>query len=292
MGNPRAAHGRADLAGVRVGGDAPVCVVGVINVSPESFFGGSIVRGERKLARTAERMVEEGAAILDLGAMSTAPYLQTAVSAEVERDRLVRAVRCVRRVVSVPISVDTPRARVAAAALDAGAAILNDVHGLRLDREMRHVARHAAGLFLMANEERRGGSGRIGMVRASLRRSLAIADAAGIALQRVVLDPGVGFFRHCRRPWHEVDATILGALGELNALGRPLLVGVSRKSFLGRLTGRERPEERLAASLAAAAVAVAHGAAMIRAHDVAATVDAVRVAEALRPHARTHSALG
>lgn len=257
-------------------------IVGVINVSPESFYAGSVARSEKALAALGERMVREGADILDVGGMSTAPYLETQIPWEEERDRLVRAVRCLRRVVSAPISVDTPRARVAAAALDAGAAIINDVHGLRQDRAMRDVARHAGGMILMANEESPGGSGRIGMVRALLRRSLALADRAALARERIVLDPGIGFFRRCRRPWHDVDATLIAELPELTELAHPLLVGVSRKSFLGRLTGRTRPEDRLPGSLAAAAVAVANGAALVRCHDVAATVDAVRVAEALR----------
>lgn len=272
----------ANLAGLRVGGSAPVRIVGVINVSPESFFAGSVARGERALARRAEQMVAAGADVLDIGAMSTAPYRETEVSVDEERERMVRAVRWVRRAVSVPISADTARARVAAAALDAGAAILNDVHGLRRDRAMRDVARYAGGLIAMANEERPGGSGRLGMVRTSLRRSLELADRAGIARAQIVLDPGIGFFRHSRRRWHEVDVTLIAELGALLPLGRPLLVGLSRKSFLGFLTGRDRAEDRLYGSLAATALAVAHGAALVRCHDVAATVDAVRVAEAIR----------
>jgi len=147
---------------------------------------------------------------------------------------------------------------------------------------MGHVAKHAAGLIAMAAEERPGGSGRIAMVRGLLRRSLAIAARSGISSERIVIDPGIGFFRHCRLPWHEVDAEILRRLDELAALGRPLLVGISRKSFLGRLAERADPQDRLAASLAATAIAVVNGAAMIRCHDVAATRDAVRVATALR----------
>jgi len=273
---------KANLAGLAVGGDAPVRIVAALNVSPESFYKASVARSDKTLAARAERMVGDGADVLDIGAMSTAPYLKTEISETEERERLVRAVRVVRRVVSVPISVDTRRARVAAAALDAGAAIINDVSGLRGDRDMRHVARYAAGVIAMAAEEKEGGSGRIGMVRALLRRTLSIAAKAGIPAEQIVLDPGIGFFRRCRLPWFEVDALLLRELTALSDLGRPLLVGISRKSFLGRLTGREDPEDRLYASLAATAVAVANGAAMVRCHDVAATVDVVKVATALR----------
>jgi dihydropteroate synthase len=272
----------ANLAGIAVGGAAPVRLVGVINASPESFFPGSIARGRAALVRMAERHVAAGADILDIGAMSTAPYKNAEIPEEEERKRLVAAVGWLRGAVDVPLSVDTRRARCAAAALDAGAAIVNDVTGLRGDPAMAAVARHAAGLILMAAEERPGGSGRIGMVRGLLRRSLAIAGRNGIAAERIVLDPGVGFFRRCRTPWHAVDVEILRRLGDLDELGRPLLVGVSRKSFLGHLAGRPDVDDRLPGSLAATAVAVVNGAALVRCHDVAATRDAVRVAAALR----------
>ncbi len=272
----------ANLAGLRVGGAHPVRIVGILNVSPESFYAGSVARGRRALVAMARRQVAEGADMLDLGAMSTAPYRAAEIPEEEERRRLVAAVTWLRNEIDVPLSVDTKRARVAAAALDAGAAILNDVTGLRGDREMAAVARHAAGLILMASEEKAGGSGRIAMVRGLLRRSLTIASRHAIAAERIVLDPGIGFYRRCKRPWHAVDAEILRNLGDLEELGRPLLVGLSRKSFLGRLIQRESVDERLPASLAATAIAVVNGAALVRCHDVGPTRDAVRVAEELR----------
>src|SRR5579862_6358197 len=142
----------ADLAGVAVGDGFPVRIVGAMNVSPESFYGGSVVRGRAALQRLARRMVEEGADFLDIGAMSTAPYRKGLISADDERRRMVAAVRAVTAVVRVPVSVDTQRARVAAAALDAGAAVINDVSGLHADPLMARVARDAGGLILMANE--------------------------------------------------------------------------------------------------------------------------------------------
>lgn len=272
----------ANLAGLLVGRAHPVRIVGILNVSPESFYAGSVARGRRALISMARRQVAEGADMLDLGAMSTAPYRDAEIPEDEERRRLVAAVTWLRKEIDVPLSVDTKRARVAAAALDAGAAILNDVTGLRGDPEMAGVARHAAGLILMASEEAPGGSGRIGMVRGLLRRSMTIADRHSIAPERIVLDPGVGFYRRCKRPWHAVDKEILQRLAELESLGRPLLVGLSRKSFLGRMIQRESVDERLPASLAATAIAVANGAALVRCHDVAPTRDAVRVAEELR----------
>ncbi|MFI4982484.1 MAG: dihydropteroate synthase, partial [Nevskiales bacterium] len=141
----------ANLAGVEVGDGFPVRLAGAINVSPESFYGGSVARGRDALQRLARRMVEEGADIIDVGAMTTAPYQQGAIGADEEQRRMRAAVRAIRAVVDVPISVDTQRSRVAAAALDAGAAIINDVSGLGHDPAMGAVAADAGGVILMAS---------------------------------------------------------------------------------------------------------------------------------------------
>lgn len=272
----------ANLAGVEVGDDSPVRIVGAINVSPESFYAGSVARSRVALQRLAVCMVEEGADLLDVGAMSTAPYVKGAISEAEERRRLAAAVRAVRQVVAVPISVDTQRSTVAAAGLDAGAAVVNDVSGLRYDPAMAGVARQAQGVILMALEERPSRESPVVLVAALLRACLRRARAAKIEREHVVLDPGVGFFRRAAVPWHEFDCVLLGQLSRFRSLRQPLLVGVSRKSFIGKLTGRADAGERLWGSLAAAAIAVYNGAALIRTHDVAATRDAVRVAAAVR----------
>lgn len=272
----------ANLAGVRVGDAHPVRIVGAINLSPESFYSSSVVRSRRALQRRVEQMICEGADILDVGAMSTAPYRRGHVPEEEERHRIVKALRSLREVARVPISVDTQRSSVAAAALDAGAAIINDVGGFAADQEMARVARDAGGVILMAREEGPSKASPIGQVASLLRRALRRAAAAGIPSDQIVLDPGVGFFRKGSVPWYEFDCILLDGLHRLRRLGRPLLVGASRKSFVGKLTGRDDAAQRLSGSLGAAAVAVYNGAAMIRAHDVAATLDAVRVAAAIR----------
>jgi dihydropteroate synthase len=258
--NPKRLY--ANLAGVEVGDGFPVRIVGAINVSPESFYTGSVARGRAALQRLAARMVEEGADILDIGAMSTAPYLKAAISEQEEEERMAAAVRAVREVVTVPISADTQRSRVAAAALAAGASIINDVSGLSRDPAMAALARRAAGVILMACEH-----------------------GAGVPPQHIVLDPGIGFFRHAAVTWHDLDCIVLAQLSRLRRLGYPVLVGISRKSFIGAITGRSTPAERLYGSVAAAAIAVHNGAALVRTHDVAATVDAVRMAAAIRAKA-------
>lgn len=270
-----------DLAGVAVGGGRPVVVMGALNVSPESFHEGSVYLETGALVDAALEMVEAGAALIDVGARSTAPYLETAISDEEERRRLVRAVEALVAKLSAPVSVDTMRAEPARAALESGARVLNDVHGLRDPALARVAVEHEVGVILMAFPDKapRRNARPVREARDLLAACLARARAAGIADERVVLDPGIGFFRDGPTPWDVRDVAVLAGLGELVALGRPLCVGVSRKSFVGAITGRPATADRLAGSLAASALAVTHGAAMIRTHDVAETVDAVRVAE-------------
>jgi len=272
----------ARLGGVEVGEGFPVRVVGVINVSPESFYGGSVAVDRRAVQRLARRLVAEGADILDIGAMSTAPYVKGAVSEAEESRRMTAAVRAVRAAVDVPLSADTQRGGVAAAALEAGAQILNDVSGLSYDPALAPLVRAVKGLILMASEAAPSAEPPLAMIARRLRDCVRRAIIAGVEPERIVLDPGIGFFRHAALPWHQLDCAVLRDLRRLLRLGRPLLVGVSRKSFIGKLTGRADVAQRLAGSLAAAAIAVYNGAALIRAHDVAATVDVVRVAQGIR----------
>jgi dihydropteroate synthase len=273
---------RARLASVEIGGRAPVAVMGVINVSPESFHPGSVY-GDEAVLRVALEMVEAGAALVDVGARSTAPYRATEISEAEEADRLVRAVERLAGKLPVPVSADTARPAAARAALEAGARVLNDVSALADPALAREVAGHDASLITMAAP----GTGRtlgepLATVRAILDQALARAGAAGIPDERIVVDPGIGFFRDATVAWPAWDVAVLAGLPALRALGRPLCVGVSRKSFIGAVTGRTATTERLAGSLAATAGAVLHGAALIRTHDVRETLDAVRVAERLR----------
>ena len=284
---------RADLAGVTLGDALPVAVMGVINVSPESFHAGSVYHGDEAVLKAALGMVEAGAALIDVGARSSAPYLKTGISEGEETERLVRAVGMLAAKLPVPVSADTSRPTVARAALQAGARVVNDVSALAEPALARVVAEHDAGLVVGASAARpapaEGGPSEMGRVEAPiltvrgiLERALAAARTAGVPEERIVLDPGIGFFRDTGVPWHLWDVAVLAGLPALAGLGRPLCVGVSRKSFVDAITGREDPAARLPGSLAATAAAVLGGAALIRTHDVAETVDAVRVAERVR----------
>jgi dihydropteroate synthase len=273
------------LAGVRVGGDQPVVVMGALNVSPESFYGGSVHRDRDALVRAGAAMARAGAVILDVGARSTAPYLETAIDDAEEADRLAAAVHSLVGKVGLPVSADTARASAARAALDAGATVINDVTAFADPALARVVAERGVSAILMASPAAAGGApgdtAPVATVTGILSAALGRARAAGLPDERVVLDPGIGFFRDASVSWDVWDATILARLDALACLGRPLCVGVSRKSFLGAITGHGDPAQRLPASLAATTVAVLRGAAVVRTHDVAETVDAVRVAQRL-----------
>jgi dihydropteroate synthase len=275
---------RATLAGVTLGDGLDVAVMGALNVSPESFYAGSVVSGRDQLLGAAEAMVRAGAALVDVGAMSTAPYLSAAVSPSEEADRLGLAVELLVSKLGLPVSADTSRAQPARAALEAGARVINDVTGLTGDSELASlVAAAGAGLIVMASDRGAPHADRpMAAVLALLGESHRLALAAGIPAERIVVDPGIGFFRRQALPWHEWDCRVLAELHLLRQLERPICVGVSRKSFIGALSGQPDPGARLPGSLAATAAAVLGGAHLIRCHDVAETIQAVRVAQAIR----------
>jgi len=274
---------RATLAGVTLGDGLDVAVIGALNVSPESFYAGSVVSGRDQLLSAADALVRAGAALVDVGGMSTAPYLNAAISASEEADRLGLAVELLVSKLDLPVSADTSRTQPARAALAAGARVINDVTGLTGDPELASlVAAAGAGLIVMASDRGAPHADRpMAAVLALLGESLRLALAAGIPAERIVVDPGIGFFRRQALPWHEWDCRVLAELHLLRQLERPICVGVSRKSFIGALSAEPDPGARLPGSLAATAAAVLGGAHLIRCHDVAETIQAVRVAQAI-----------
>ena len=222
--------------------------MGVINVSPESFHSGSVYRETGAVVDAARAMVEAGAALIDVGARSTAPYLETEISEDDEARRLAMAVDALVAKLPVPVSVDTCRPGPARAALESGARIVNDVHGLRDQALARLAAEHEAGIIAMAFPEATDvviDDGSVAGTRTLLAACLERARRAGIPDERVVLDPGIGFFRGGSISWEQRDAGVLAGLRALSDLGRPLAVGVSRKSFIGAITERTATADRL-----------------------------------------------
>jgi len=265
---------------IRLGDLQPVRVMGVINLSRESFYQESFAGHDAVLGR-ALSLSEEGAEVLDLGAVSTAPG-SPAISEDEERRRLFPALEAVLDGLGddVVISIDTQRATVAADALSMGAHCINDVSGLSDPEMARTVADHDGSLIIMASKERPGDLLDLGDIIANLGQRLGVAEEAGVSHDKVTVDPGIGHWTQLKGPGH--DLAILDGHPRLRVLKRPVMVAVSRKSFIGAVLDRRSPAERLQGSLAATAIAVYNGAHLVRTHDVAASMETIRMAEAIR----------
>ena len=253
-------------------------VMGVLNVTPDSFSDGGCFLEPADAIAQAQRLVAEGADLIDVGAQSTRPYGGAVpVSLDEERNRLKPVLPAIVRL-GPPVSIDTMKAPVAAWALDAGAAIVNDVWGLQRDPEMAHVvANHGAPIIIMHNRDKADPAiDIIAEVTEFFSRSLEIAWQAGIGRDQIVLDPGIGFGKT-----PEQSLACIARLDTWRGFNLPLLVGASRKRFIDSIV-RSEPSERLGGSLAAHLIAAENGAAIIRAHDVAPTVQALAVAAAIR----------
>ena len=249
-------------------------VMGIVNVSPESFSGDGLANVEAAVAQ-ARRFAAEGADIIDVGGQSTRPGFEE-LSVEAEIERVLPAVRAVVAAVELPVSVDAYRMPVAAAALDAGAHLLNDIWGFRHDPQVaRLAAERGVPAVIMHNQRGREFQDVIGDVRAGLEASLAIAREAGLPREQLIVDPGFGF------GWTlEQNLEMLRRLGELRALGLPILIGTSRKSTIGAVLGL--PEgERVWGTAATVAIAIANGADIVRVHDVAEMAQVARMTDAI-----------
>lgn len=251
-------------------------VMGVLNVTPDSFSDGGLFLAPEQAIAQAERIVAEGADIIDIGAESTRPYGSRPISADEEMQRL-EPVLCKVVALGVPVSIDSMKAPVVDWALGAGAAIANDVWGLQRDPEMaKVVARRGVPVIVMHNRD--SADERIDImqdIRTFFERSLTIAADAGIPENDIILDPGIGFGKT-----QPQSMTVLARLDEFESFGKPLLVGASRKRFIDTVTPSP-PQQRLGGSIAAHLIAAQRGARIIRAHDVAETVQALRVAAAI-----------
>jgi dihydropteroate synthase len=261
-------------------------VMGILNVTPDSFSDGGRFASHDMALRRVEEMIAEGAGIIDIGGESTRPGSHR-VSETEEIGRTAPVIEAISARFDVPVSIDTSKALVAEAAINAGAEIINDISGLRFDPRLADTAaKRRTGLILMHS---RGEFETMHSqppvddifedVASDFERSVTVAKAAGVEGDRIILDVGIGFGKTL-----EQNLELIAKLDKLSAVFPefPLLVGASRKSFIGKVLHRPSADERLFGSLAAAAIAVWNGAAIVRAHDVRGTVDVVRMAEAIR----------
>jgi dihydropteroate synthase len=275
---------------------ARTLVMGILNVTPDSFSdGGEFFSLDAALAH-AEQMIAEGADIIDVGGESTRPGGAAIVTAEEELARVLPVIELLAKRTATPISIDTTKASVARAALDAGAAIVNDISALRFECELAdEVAKFGAGLVLMHSRGTPGAlhnlpavSDIIEEVTTSLRRSIEIAEQRGVKRESIVIDPGIGFGKS-----QEQNIELIAKLDQLVAAfpGFPILIGTSRKSFIGRILadadGTPAPvDQRLHGSLATMTAAILKGARIVRVHDVRAAVATIKTADAIKsqPH--------
>lgn len=257
-----------------------VYVMGILNVTPDSFSDGGLWTERDAALRQAGRMAAEGAAIIDIGGESTRPG-HTPVSAEEEAARVLPVIEAVKRETGLPVSIDTYKAEVARAALEAGADMVNDIWGLRRDGgEMAAlIAGTGAACCLMHNRARAEYADFMADMLSDLRETLAIADRAGIARSSIVLDPGIGFGKT-----YEQNLIAMNRLDELLAFGCPVLLAASRKSVIG-LTLDLPADERMEGTIATTVAGVLRGAAFVRVHDVKENLRAARMALAIRREA-------
>ena len=278
------------LGTIPVGGSNPVRIMGILNLSPESFFKKSVAMTKTQIKNAVQKMEQEGANFIDIGGMSTAPYLSTLISERTESERLLSAIKIIQNVSNLPISVDTCRSSVAEKVLNCGVEIINDISGLKYDLKMKKViSKSNASLILCAYDKKIVSGNPVSVTRKLLRESIKIAKQEDISPDKIVLDPAIGFFRKngkgpfftkSKFDWFERDLLILQDLSLLKQ-DFPIMISVSNKSFLGKLFGKEDPLDRIFGSIAAEAISIMNGADIIRTHNVSASRDALLVASKL-----------
>jgi len=278
------------IANVGVGGKNPVRIMGILNTSPESFYKKSISTTKNDIKNSIKQMDDDGADFLDIGGMSTAPYLSTIVSEKVETRRILDAIKIAQNNSNLPISIDTCRSNVARTALECGVEIINDISGLKFDKKMKDViSEFTPSLILCAYSSKTISGNDIVLTKKLLRESLGIAKKSHTSSEKIVLDPAIGFFRKTgqgpfftkiKSDWVKRDLSIIKNLKSIKQK-YPILISVSNKSFLGNLLGKENITDRLFGSIAAETISVINGADIIRTHNVSATKDAITIASNL-----------
>jgi len=270
---------KVKISNLEIGNGTPK-IMGILNVSPESFYKESISIGKKIISERAREIEEEGADIIDIGAMSTAPYLDTAISVEKEIERMRYSIKAVKEVCRIPISVDTPRAEVAEASIELGVDLINDVTGLKYDERMKEIVFLSKLPVIVGAYGKKSNtymSGDILETTEILQESLDLAHETGISDNKIIIDPLIGFFRSTgnnpfftkisHHNWYERDLNIISGLNNMSKISNPICISVSRKSFIGKLFNLTE-SERLIPSLISQIVCVLNGASIIRTHDV------------------------
>ncbi|MCV0393542.1 MAG: dihydropteroate synthase [Nitrosopumilus sp.] len=281
----------AKLANVKVGGANPIRIMGILNTSPESFYKKSISSSKSQIKNVVKQMESDGADFIDIGGMSTAPYLSTIVSEKIESKRILDAINVIQNSSNLPISIDTCRSNVARNALECGVEIINDISGLKYDKDMQNViSQYSPSLILCAFSKNILSGNFITETKKLLNESIKIAKKSHVPTEKIVLDPAIGFFRKngkgpfftkIKSDWVKRDLTTIKNLQSIKQ-NFPMLISVSNKSFIGNILSQKDPSDRLFGSIAAEAISVINGADIIRTHNIQASKDAIRIASKLK----------
>ena len=281
------------LGNLVVGRKNDITIMGILNISPESFYKKSIKSTKSQIAQHLCDMEENGANIIDIGGMSTAPYLKTIVSEKIESERITKTIKIIQNLSNIPISVDTCRASVAKDALELGIDVINDISGLKYDRNMpKVVEKYNPSLILCSYSKKIVKRNFVNETKKFLNESIKIAKTAQISKDKIVIDPAIGFFRRSSdvknnlpytkitHDWVQRDIEIIKKLKSLKTT-YPILVSVSNKSFLGKLLGKEDPVDRYTGTTIAEMFSIINGASIIRTHNPKITSDVIKMTKSL-----------
>lgn len=275
---------KTEISGIEIGDHTSVKVVGVVNLSQQSFYKQSITTKPDEVSRKVEKFIEEGAHIIDIGARSTAPGTRS-ISVEEELNRLLPSLKIILNNFDIPISVDTQYASIAEKSLKIGATIINDVSGFRTDPDiMKTIVDYDAKTIIMATKEKPGDCIGIDNIIYELDKSIGDIENLGLRPDKIIIDPGIG--KWIPEKIYTYNLEIIDKLSEFRVLNKPILVAISRKSFIGDVLGYPDPKDRLMGTLACTSIAIYNGAHMVRTHDVKETLDIIKMSRAFRKYSK------
>ena len=281
------------LGNLVVGRKNQISIMGILNISPESFYKNSIKSTKSQISKFVSEMEENGTDIIDIGGMSTAPYLKTIVSEKIESERITKTIKIIQNLSNIPISVDTCRASVAKNALELGVDVINDISGLKYDKNMpKTIEKYNPSLILCSYSKKIVKGDAISETKKLLNESIMIAQNSQISKDKIVIDPAIGFFRRSsdvknklpytkiNYDWAERDMEIIKKLKLLKTTF-PILVSISNKSFLGKILEKEDPTDRNTGTAIAEMLSIINGASIIRTHNPKITSDVIKFAKVL-----------
>ena len=281
------------LGNLTVGRKNEITIMGILNISPESFYKKSIKSTKSEISKYLLDMEENGTNIIDIGGMSTAPYLKTIVSEKTESERITKTIKIIQNLSNIPISVDTCRASVAKDALELGIDVINDISGLKYDKNMpKIIEKYSPSVILCSYNKQLVKGNPISVTKKLLNESILIAKNSQVPKDKIVVDPAIGFFRRSSdvknklpytkidSDWAQRDVEIIKKL-KLLKTNFPILVSISNKSFIGKLLGKENPADRNTGTAIAEMLSIINGASIIRTHNPQITSDVIKLTKSL-----------